>query len=375
MMRTDSGEGRTYLGGRTAAREQSHRRAVLLGIAALIVLSLSPVLGHHVASRAEDVLAGHDHLWKLCLVSLHLLLAPVHGVFHVLLAAGVAYASWDRLSAAVRVRRTLALLDAEPCTPGGTFAAAAARVGLPTDALRLVDALPNPAFTAGWWRPRVYLARELADFLSPEQLAAVIAHEASHVTRRDPLRLSALRFLGRTLFWIPALRRLADDMADEAEILADDAGAGERPLVLASAIIALAGWSAPSDAGAVRAFPAATAVGLLAGHGAPRDDATTGRDALLDRRVRRLAGEAVPVATHVTRRSLVWATAALAAVWTSGIIMAHPLPAAVPGHPDADHCEHHRRSAFTHLFCLGVTSPPRHVHGGHCPHATRVATR
>jgi hypothetical protein len=231
----------------------------------------------------------------------------------------------------------------------------------------------------------VYLARELADFLSPEQLAAVVAHEAAHVRRRDPLRLSALRFLGRTLFWIPALRRLADDMADEAEILADDAGAGEQPLVLASAILALAGWGTPAAESGAVSFPPATAVGIIAGygagngvrHGAARDGATIpARDALLERRVRRLAGEAVPVATHVTRRSLAWASAALAAVWASGIIMAHPLPAAVPGHPDAEHCEHHRRSALTHLFCLGLTtSPTRHVHDGHCPHAGPVATR
>jgi hypothetical protein len=200
-----------------------------------------------------------------------------------------------------------------------------------------------------------------------------MAHEAAHVRRRDPLRLSALRFLGRTLFWIPALRRLADDMADEAEILADDAGAREQPLVLASAIVALAGWSTPAAARATRPFPAATAVGIIAGHDG---GAAPARDALLDRRVRRLAGEAVPVATHVTRRSLVWASAALAAVWASGIIMAHPLPAAVPGHPDAEHCEHHRRSALSHLFCLGLTpSPTHHVHDGHCPHATQVAAR
>ena len=41
------------------------------------------------------------------------------------------------------------------------------------------------------------------------------------IARRDPLRLSLMRFLACTLFYIPALRRLADDLTDEAEIEAD----------------------------------------------------------------------------------------------------------------------------------------------------------
>ena len=106
------------------------------------------------------------------------------------------------------------------------------------------------------------------------ELNAVLAHEQAHVVRRDPLRLAALRFLACTLFWLPALRRLADDVTDEAEIAADDIAAGDQPLVLASAILRVASWRD------LRAGP----LGAIGATG------FTCRD-LLERRIRRLAGE------------------------------------------------------------------------------------
>ncbi|HEY0777356.1 MAG TPA: hypothetical protein VGD56_05250, partial [Gemmatirosa sp.] len=56
-------------------REHRHRRALLLGIAALLLLSLTPVLGEHLFGAARGPLTGIDHLGALCLVALHLLLA------------------------------------------------------------------------------------------------------------------------------------------------------------------------------------------------------------------------------------------------------------------------------------------------------------
>jgi threonine/homoserine/homoserine lactone efflux protein len=88
-----------------ASREQSHRRATLVAIGALLLLSTSPVFGHHLPLRAEDVLAGMDHLGALCVTALHLLFTPVHRVFHVIIVAGVLYAVWDRTAAWRRARR------------------------------------------------------------------------------------------------------------------------------------------------------------------------------------------------------------------------------------------------------------------------------
>lgn len=330
---------------------------LLLGVGASIVLSTSPVFGHHVATRADAMLAGHDHVLNLCLIALHHLLAPVHFASHALLIAGFGYALWDRARAALALSRTLRALKSRRPQLGEPIARAAMRVGLEPSRLRIVRGLPNPAFTAGFWHPRVYVTDSLPTVLDAAQLDSVLAHELAHVRRRDPLRLSLLRFLACTLFYLPALRRLADDLTDEAEIDADDRAASRgSALTLASAIVALAEWGATHRA--LGMSPAA--VGFQ----------TFQRVDLLERRVRRLAGEDAQVGTHVTRRSLGAAGAVLVAVFVSGMMMAHPLPADAVGaggshSHTASHCRHPGQAALGHLFCLGWHTRPA---GAPCPH-------
>ena len=342
------------------AREQARRRNLLLGAGALIVLSTSPVFGHHVATRADAMLQGHDHVLNVCLIALHHILAPVHFLSHTLLLVGLAYALWDRARAALALRRTLGALESREPRSGEPLEQAALRAGLDPGRVRVIQGLPNPAFTAGFWRPQVFVMASLAEVLDTPQLDSVLAHELAHVRRRDPLRLSLLRFLACTLFYIPALRRLADDLTDEAEIDADDRAASRgSALILASAILALAEWGvAHRPIGAVP-LP----FGAVGFQGFQRVD-------LLERRVRRLAGEDAEVGTHVTRRSLAAAGAVLVAVFVSGMMMAHPLPADTAettggsGHA-ASHCRHPGKSAFSHLFCLGWNARPA---GSPCPH-------
>ena len=328
-------------------REQSHRRVTLVAIAALLLLSTTGVFGHHLPFDTERLLAGVDHIGALCLTALHLLLAPVHRVVHIAIVGGVLYAAWNRYRAWRILHGSLQLLDVRSAVTGDPYWAAAKSVGVDPTSLRVVPGLPNPAFTAGFLAPRIYVSERLAAHLDGDELAALIAHEGAHVARRDPLRLSVFRALGCVLFWLPALRRLADDLSDEAELSADDVAARGRPLVLASAILRVAQWSNTMHAPAV----SAAAVGFV-------------RNDLLECRVRRLAGEPALVRTHVTRRSVIGAAAALIVVWTSGAIMAHPLPT----HTDAvhaRHCDHRQRPAFAHLFCMGSPFAPKQ---GPCPH-------
>ncbi len=350
------------------AREQARRRTLLLGVGTLIVVSTSPVFGHHLATRADAMLAGHDHIANLCLIALHLLLAPVHLLFHALLLAGLAYALWDRVRAWSGLARALRALDMRVPSPRDPIGAAATRIGLSLERVRVVEGLPNPAFTAGFWRPNVYVAALLPEVLDAEQLSAVLAHERAHAVRRDPVRLTLLRFLACTLFYIPALRKLADDLTDEAEIDADDASVSSgAPLALASAILVLAQWATSRRfMTGIVPFPTGAAAGFTPFEPFARVD-------LLERRVRRLAGEDAAVGTHVTRRSLGAAGAVLVAVWISGLVMAHPLPAAtvsdagMQGHATT-HCRHVGESPFSHLFCLGWHSHPA---GAPCPHTGR----
>ncbi len=332
-----------YLTPRLQKREHAHRRWLLLGLAAGILLSLSPVVGHHLSRQAGTYFAGQDHLFGLCLIALHELLAPVHTAFHLILYAGLAYAVYDRARALLGLSKTLRQLPGRDILQSEVLFDAARDAAVPLNAIRIVPNLPVPAFTAGMFAPKIYIAEDLDQILSYDQLVAVLAHENAHRRRFDPLRLSSLRFLGRTLFVLPALRRLAEDIADEAEIAADDEAAANKhvnPLVLASAIVELASRTR-------NVVP----VGAIA----------FAHIDLVERRVKRLAGEDSTVSTHVTRGSLLGATAVLGAIWVSGLIMAHPLPTEIIangqlGAPDAAHhmlhCDHPGASAFSHLFCL-----------------------
>ena len=327
---------------RVPAAAGARRRRILLAIATLILLGMSPILGHHLAGGMDRLLVETDHVGALCLIALHTLLRPVHDLFHLLLALGVAFAAWDRVHASWLLRRTLAGVAWQRPQPGSGIERAAVTAGVDPTIARVAPGLPVPAFTAGWLRPRIYLARELEERLTAEELAAVVAHEGAHAARRDPLCLSILRFLGHTLFWIPVLRRLAQDCADEAEICADDAARREQPLALASAILAVAEWSP--------AVPRRVGVGLH-------------HPDLLARRVRRLTGEEVPPRSHVTRRSVLGAAGMLLLVWLTGVVMAHPLP---DGHTHPTHCEHDGSPAWTHLLCARSQSGPAPES---CPHA------
>jgi len=337
-------EGSGYRSARLAMRERSHRRTTVLAIAALILLSTLPVFGHHLPLASTEILASVQHLGAFCMTALRHVLAPVHWSVHLALGAGAAYATWDRWRASSRLSAAMTPLDSAMPIPGSPVWRAAIAAGLNPRLVRLVHGLPNPAFTAGMLRPRVYVAEDLPLRLTAAELECVLAHEAAHVSRRDPLRLSIYRFLGYTFFWIPALRRLAEDMGDEAEIVADDRAAAGRPLVLASAILRLA-----------ESPPARSANG------------TTGfcNSDLLDRRIRRLAGEEAAVTTHVTRLSVAWAGTALALVLLSGAVAGGPgkSPFALTS---AEHCEHGGDSPLSHLFCGGcLLSNP----SDHCRHA------
>lgn len=87
----------------------------------------------------------------------------------------------------------------------------------------VVEGSAAEAFCAGYLRPRIYLSRGAIDGLDRSELLAVVAHEAHHLKRRDPLRLLLARALADGLFFIPILGRTVDRYAALEELAADEA--------------------------------------------------------------------------------------------------------------------------------------------------------
>jgi len=102
----------------------------------------------------------------------------------------------------------------------------------------VADARPQ-AFCAGLVRPRIYLSTGALNVLDHRELDAVLAHEAHHAARRDPLRLLLARVLRDALFFLPIMRHVADRYGALAEMAADEAAVrhcGDRA-ALASAML------------------------------------------------------------------------------------------------------------------------------------------
>ena len=71
------------------------------------------------------------------------------------------------------------------------------------------------AFCAGLLRPRVYVSTGALERLGEAELAAVVAHEAHHAARRDPLRLLVARAIGDA-YSLGALPRREQALAELA---------------------------------------------------------------------------------------------------------------------------------------------------------------
>jgi hypothetical protein len=92
-------------------------------------------------------------------------------------------------------------------------------------------------------RPRLVIARSVLRACTPEELAAVLAHEQGHIDRRDNLRRLLMYAAPDALSWLPRSSQLASAWRAATEEAADDdaarAGTGGR-LALASALVKVA---------------------------------------------------------------------------------------------------------------------------------------
>ena len=225
---------------RGCAAEIRHRWMARVGIGLLLAGSLVSVSGQ-TAAMAAPLVERCRELLAHCALALHAAGAPLQWLPVGLLVIGLVYAVLDRVWLSRRVGRFVGTHRRRRPRAGEAIFLEATALKVDAHVRVLVGDAPNPAFTAGIWRPRIYIAESLQHALSAGELRAVIRHEYYHLLRRDPLRSAALRFAARTLFWVPLVRVLADELMDDAEIMADDFAAdpsgGSDPLDVASALV------------------------------------------------------------------------------------------------------------------------------------------
>jgi hypothetical protein len=292
----------------TRALEARHRLLVRAGIGLLLVLSIAPSTGH-VGEFAAPIVERCRELFAYCTLVLRAAGAPLHWAPLAVLAAGLSYAVVDRLRLAAKTSRVLAAHGARRVRVEEPVGCLAREFGVERRARVLIGLAPNPAFTAGLLRPRIYVSAELQQALTPAELRAVFRHELYHLVRRDPLRFATLRFASKTLFWLPLVGLLAEELMEDAEIMADDFAAARRggsdPLDVASALVKIGRANATVLAG----MPA------------------IGGFRMLDRRVRRLADEPVPVSHALPRRPILLSAAGICMLWLSSTFVSGPVAA------------------------------------------------
>jgi Zn-dependent protease with chaperone function len=79
------------------------------------------------------------------------------------------------------------------------------------------------AFCAGLLRPRVCVTEAALARLAPDELRAVVEHEACHARRRDPLRLAVAQVAADGFGFLAPVRRLPSSQAAVADLAADAA--------------------------------------------------------------------------------------------------------------------------------------------------------
>jgi Zn-dependent protease with chaperone function len=95
----------------------------------------------------------------------------------------------------------------------------------------------------GALRPRLFIADQVLESLSQEELAAAIAHEYGHLAAHDNFKRSVMRISRAALLLIPCGRSLDRAWIDASESAADEHAAQQSSLValnLASALVRIA---------------------------------------------------------------------------------------------------------------------------------------
>ncbi|HET7463698.1 MAG TPA: M56 family metallopeptidase [Longimicrobium sp.] len=208
----------------------------------------------------------------------------------------------------LRLRRCLAGRREVDGEPARILAELLGPVGPRRVRLTCSEMLPGPVALG---RAEICLPARVLTELAPAELHAILAHEAAHLLRRDPLWLNLLTAFACVFAFQPlnalALRRFREG----AELLCDAwaVRATGRPAALARSIVRVAGWLSS-------VHPRAPLPAMVEG-GSPFVD-----------RVRRLTSRSIHTPPDASRRGAAWVLLLL-----SIVLAAAPSVAAPPQRP------------------------------------------
>ena len=114
--------------------------------------------------------------------------------------------------------------------------------GITMPAFRIEHQFPVVAIV-GTFRPRLFIANQIFQSLTGDELSAALAHEIGHVVARDNLKRGVIRACRDTLLIIPCGRSLDNAWKEASESAADEYAAGKDRMVgldLASALVKIA---------------------------------------------------------------------------------------------------------------------------------------
>jgi len=175
--------------------------------------------------------------------------------------------------------------------------------GLAIEAFQIDHKFPLIAIV-GFLRPRLFIASQVLELLTPEEISAAVAHENGHLAARDNLKRGLLQACRDALLIIPSGRLLDKAWSEASEEAADENAArlgNGIALDLASALVKIA-----------RKIPQGVRPTMPAGVFLLGDEETKGIKSRVGRLIALAASECRPGSHYdVFKNLLVWAPASM----------------------------------------------------------------
>jgi Zn-dependent protease with chaperone function len=156
------------------------------------------------------------------------------GLLAVLSATGIAVS----IARGIATHRVTRKLTSDWLTQGKPIQIA----GIDVEAYQIQHTFPLIGIV-GFLRPRLFIASQVLELLTPEEISAAIAHENGHLAARDNLKRGLLRACRDALLIIPSGRLLDKSWSEASEEAADENAArlgNDKALDLASALVKIA---------------------------------------------------------------------------------------------------------------------------------------